>query len=426
MSSLPPDHALGELLAFVRAHSPFYKDFYAAVPPGSTRLTDYPVLDSQRFWAANTVQDNRVFTAPLTEGITFKSGGTTGQPKYSVFTHAEWRSFTDAFGQGMRRAGLQPGDRIGNLFYAGKLYASFLFIARSIEAAGVGICYPIAGDDLDEILATWRQFDLNVLAGVPTTLMKLLERLTPEDRARLRLQTFLYGGEPMFEDQIAAVQAVFPGCQVRSIGVAGVDYGELGWASPGGAPGVHHCFDASTVMELLDEHGQPIEATGQPGRIVLTNLHRRLMPIVRYPVGDQGEWLDPPGTPARRFRLLGRTEEGARIGPMTLYVDDILALLASLQRQGTDCTVQSFQLCIDHAERRDRLRLRLAVTTPQARSEADGTRVREALYAQRPMFADLIDAGVVHPLEVEWTTPAALLTNPRTGKLLRVVDRRHG
>ena len=213
MSSLPPDHALGELLAFVRAHSPFYKDFYAAGPPGSTRLTDYPVLDSQRFWAANTVQDNQVFTAPLTEGITFKSGGTTGQPKYSVFTHAEWRSFTDAFGQGMRRAGLQPGDRIGNLFYAGKLYASFLFIARSIEAAGVGICYPIAGDDLDENLATWRQFDLNVLAGVPTTLMKLLERLTPEDRARLRLQTFLYGGEPMFDDQIAAVQAVFPGCQ---------------------------------------------------------------------------------------------------------------------------------------------------------------------------------------------------------------------
>ena len=30
----------------------------------------------------------------------------------------------------------------------------------------MGICYPIAGDDLDEILGTWRQFDLNVLAGI--------------------------------------------------------------------------------------------------------------------------------------------------------------------------------------------------------------------------------------------------------------------
>ncbi len=192
------------------------------------------MLDSQRFWAANTVQDNQVFTAPVTEGITFKSGGTTGQPKYSVFTHAEWRSFTDAFGQGMRRAGLQPGDRIGNLFYAGKLYASFLFIARSIEAAGVGICYPIAGDDLDEILATWRQFDLNVLAGVPTTLMKLLERLTPEDRRApapanlfVRWRAHVRGPDRRRAGRVPRL----PGALDRR---GGVDYGELGWASPGG------------------------------------------------------------------------------------------------------------------------------------------------------------------------------------------------
>ena len=54
----------------------------------------------------------------------------------------------------MRRAGLREGERIGNLFYAGKLYASFLFIGRSIEAAGAGICYPIGGDDAEEILPT--------------------------------------------------------------------------------------------------------------------------------------------------------------------------------------------------------------------------------------------------------------------------------
>ena len=129
----------------------------------------------------------------------------------------------------MRRAGLQPGDRIGNLFYAGKLYASFLFIARSIEAAGVGICYPIAGDDLDEILATWRQFDLNVLAGAHHADEAAGAAHTRGPRAPAPAN-LLYGGEPMFEDQIAAVQAVFPGCQVRSIGVAG--WTTASWAGP--------------------------------------------------------------------------------------------------------------------------------------------------------------------------------------------------
>lgn len=418
---------LAELLAFVRTHSPFYRDFYAAVPPGETRLEAYPVLDHKAFWAANTVQGNRVFTAALTEGITFKSGGTSGQPKYSVFTHAEWRAFTDTFGGGMRRAGLHAGERIGNLFYAGKLYASFLFIGRSIEGAGVGVCYPIGGDDADEILATWRQFGLTTLAGVPTTLMSLLEKLTPTDRETLQLETFLYGGEPMFADQIAAVQQVFPGCKVRSIGIAGVDYGELGWVPPDAQPGVHSVFDDSTVLEILEDGSdEPICGLGQPGRLVLTNLQRRLMPIIRYPVGDRGEWLDPEGTPQRRFRLLGRTEEGARIGPMTLYVDDILALLASLHSAGADLGVQSFQLCVDHIERRDRLTLRLAVAAPQERSDADSTRVRDALYAERHMFPGLVDGGVLHPLAVEWIAPSALHTNPRTGKLLRVVDRRHG
>lgn len=419
-------HALADLLPFVRAHSPFYRDFWSQVPAGSTSLSDYPVLDSQRFWAANTIEHNRVLTAPVTEGITYKSGGTTGQPKYSVFTNSEWRAFTHAFGQGMRRAGLQPGQRIGNLFYAGKLYASFLFIGRSIEMADAGICYPLAGDDLEEILAAWRQFNLNVLAGVPTTFMKLLELLSPADRASLKLDAFLYGGEPMFADQIAAVQAIFPGCQVRSIGVAGVDYGELGWASPGGEPGVHHCFDESTVMELLDDNGQGIAAPGQAGRIVLTNLQRRLMPIVRYPAGDQGEWLDPPGTPARRFRLLGRTEEGARVGPMTLYVDDVRQALQALAAADPGLAIKDFQLIITHHDQRDACCLRLAVAHPEAHSAAASQRVAEKIYAARPMFADLLAQSLVHPLAVEWITLQALHTNPRTGKLLRVVDKRHG
>lgn len=426
MNVIQPLAQLQQVIAHARAHSPFYRELYASLPTHNLQMTDLPVLDSKQFWAANSVQNNRLLTAPLTEGVTFKSGGTTGQPKYSVFTNTEWEQFTRAFGQGMRRGGLQPGDRIGNLFYAGKLYASFLFIGRSIEAAGAGICYPIAGDDLDEILRTWRQFDLNVLAGVPTTLMKLLERLSPEDKAQLKLERFLYGGEPMFADQIAAVQAVFPQCQIHSVGVAGVDYGELGWCSPGSPPGTHHCFDDSTVLEILDaETGQPIEAMDTPGQLVITNLQRRLMPIIRYPVGDRGAWLDPVGTPARRFQLLGRSEEGARIGPMSLYVDDVRQALQALEQSGLALGMQGFQLLITHHAQRDACCLRLAVAEPAKRTAQEAQQVQERIYAVRPMFQDLIDQGLLHALQVQWLRTSELETNPRTGKLMRVIDRRH-
>lgn len=409
-----------EFLRFVREHSPFYRNFYKTVPVDAA-LDDYPILDSQAFWAANSIANNQVFTAPLTEGVTFKSGGTTGQPKYSVFSNSDWRAFTNAFGQGMRRAGLKAGDRIGNVFYAGRLYASFLFIGRSIEAAGVGICYPLGGDDLDEILMAWRQFDLGILAGVPTSIMKILERLTPEDRGRLRLETILYGGEPMFADQIAAVQAIFPGCQVRSIGIAGVDYGELGWVSPGAAPGVHHVFDESSVMELVDDDGQPIHHSGQPGRILVTNLKRRLMPIVRYPVGDRGEWIDPEATPARRFRLLGRAEEGARIGPVTLYIEDMRQLLQGQSIAG----MQDFQLVISHQDQRDACLLRIALAVPATGSDALAGQVIKQIYEERPLYQSSVAKRLIHPLRIEWIGLGELHTNPRTGKLLRVVDLRH-
>ena len=419
--------ALQQTLHHARTHSPFYRELYAQVAQDSTQLSDYPVLDSKSFWAANGVKNNHVMTAPITEGLTFKSGGTTGQPKYSVFTHQEWTQFTQAFGGGMRRAGLKAGDRIGNLFYAGKLYASFLFIGRSIEEAGVGICYPIGGDDLDEIMAAWRQFDLNVLAGVPTTLMKLLERLTPEDRQQLQLQSFLYGGEPMFDDQIAAVRAIFPNCKVRSIGIAGVDYGELGWSSPEGVPGVHSVFDDTTIVEILDaDTHAPITKPGQPGHLVVTNLQRRLMPIIRYPVGDCGEWMDEEGTPSRRFRLLGRTEEGARIGPMSLYVDDVRQALNELEQSSTPFGLKNFQMVIDHHDQRDECALRIAVSEPSQRTSEDAQRVVDKLFAARPMFRDLVDQQLVHKLNVQWVALDELQSNARTGKLVRVLDRRLG
>jgi phenylacetate-CoA ligase len=41
------------------------------------------------------------------------------------------------------------------------------------------------------------------------------------------------------------------------------------------------------------------------------------------------------------------------------------------------------------------------------------------------MFPDLLRQGLVHPLAVEWVGAAELEINPRTGKLKRVLDRRH-
>ncbi len=416
---------LHNLLRYVRAHSPFYRDLYAHLEAENFCLQDYPILPTADFWQANGLENNQVMTQKVVDGITFKSGGTTGNPKYSVFTNQEWHEFTLAFGQGMHRAGLQSGEPIGNLFYAGRLYASFLFIGKSIEQAGVGMCYPIAGGDTDEILQIWQQFKLTTLAGVPTTLMNMLGQMTASNRQQLNLKRFLYGGEPMFPDQIALLKTYFPECQVQSVGIAGVDYGELGWdASRNAEAGVHHCFDDSTILEIVDEAGNGIDEIGVPGILVITNLNRKLMPIIRYPVGDMGQWVDEANVPDRRFKVLGRSDNGARIGPMTLYVDDVAQLVSHINGISHLPDISNFQIVIHHFEQKDQCSLRFA-TVSGAASPEENQYITKLLYQQRPMFLELLQAKLIHAPKIEWVEVSDLSINPRTGKLLRVLDQRH-
>lgn len=44
----------------------------------------------------------------------------------------------------------------------------------------------------------------------------------------------------------------------------------------------------------------------------------------------------------------------------------------------------------------------------------------------RPMFADHVRKGLIHPLAFEWVAPDGLAVNPRTGKLVRLLDERMG
>lgn len=417
---------LQDLLQYVRTHSPFYRQLYQQVATDSVCLQDYPVLPLSEFWQANGIDDNQVMTHQPDNGITFKSGGTTGNPKYSVFTNQEWQAFTHAFGQGMRKAGLQAGEPIGNLFYAGRLYASFLFIGKSIEQAGVGMCYPIAGVDNGDIVSVWQQFNLTTLAGVPTTLMNLLSQLDTDTREQLSLKRFLYGGEPMFADQIALLKQYFPECQVQSIGIAGVDYGELGWdASLTSEAGVHHCFEDSTILEILDDNDEVIDEVGVTGRLVVTNLHRKLMPIIRYPVGDMGMWVDAAGIPERRFKVLGRSDSGARIAAMTLYVEDVAQLVGKINADKELPNVVNFQIVVAHFDQKDCCRLRFATDGTVSLSQSEHNKVVQWLYQERPMFTELLNKGFIHPLQIDWVSASELSINPRTGKLMRVVDLRH-
>lgn len=419
---------LSDLIRFARHNSTFYGDLYASLPPHADRLTDLPVVDQREFWAANTLRDSRVLTGPLSEATVYKTGGTTGSPKFSVYTRDEWRTFVTSFGQGLVDTGLRPGHRVADLFYAGELYASFLFFLDSLAHAPVdNVRLPIGGGaPLESTIPTLRELAAQVLAGTPTTLCRLAEQTLSSGVRLDSVELLLFGGEALFDDQRRLLAAAFPRAEVRSVGYASVDAGLLGRPVPGSDARVHRAFTPYSIVEILDDAtDEPVTEPGRPGRVVVTSLFRRLMPIIRYPAGDRAEWT---GTGPGHFRILGRAEEGVRVGPVSLYTQDAQDAVAAADTAGH---VVGMQLVVRRWDGRDGLVLRLA-TAPgdDAPGEVAGGRdaLAEAVVTEletvRPLYPDSVRAGFVHPLSVEWARHRDLAVNPRSGKLVRVLDER--
>lgn len=205
-----------------------------------------------------------------------------------------------------------------------------------------------------------------------------------------------------------------------------MDAGLLGRPVPGSDARVHRAFTPYSVVEILDDStGEPVTEPGRPGRVVVTSLFRRLMPIIRYPAGDRAEWT---GTGPGHFRILGRAEEGVRVGPVSLYTQDAQDAVTAADTAGH---VVGTQLVVRRWDGRDGLVLRLA-TAPGDDAPGAGTEGRAALAQAviteletvRPLYPDSVRAGFVHPLSVEWARHRDLAVNPRSGKLVRVLDER--
>jgi phenylacetate-CoA ligase len=418
-----PAKPLRELIDLARRGSPFYGDLYRDLPEGVDTLTDLPVIDQADFWTANRWPDNRLLTGPLLDAGVYTSGGTTGTPKVSPWSRTEHFDSTSAFGVGLVRAGLKPGHRVANLFYAGHLYGGFLYIEASLHNAPVdNVRLPVGGHVPDaEVAELIDSFGVHVLAGTPMKLAGVAEAVLDAGSEDNTVELLLFAGDLLFDDVRPLLHKAFPNAEIASLGYATVDAGLVAWPVPGDDVRVHEAVPDRIIVEILDEATEePITAPGVRGRVVVTNLFRTLMPIIRYPVGDLAEWVDEE---CRAFRLVGRTHEGARVANVAMAYVDVHAALLGADR---DSVISGMQLVERRWDGKDGLLLRVATLTDldDGRLAELSDRLVDAAHKARPLYPATVADGHIHPLQVEWVRPGDLVTHARTGKLVQVVDER--
>jgi phenylacetate-CoA ligase len=71
-----------------------------------------------------------------------------------------------------------------------------------------------------------------------------------------------------------------PVCEIY----ASTEFNLLAWSCA--QSGLLHICDPTVVVEVLDDGGEPV-ADGETGRAVVTALHSRMMPFIRFELGDR-------------------------------------------------------------------------------------------------------------------------------------------
>lgn len=104
-------YSVDEIIGYAREHSKYYADLYRDVPQGAS-LEELPLVDQDDFWAHCDEHGGTVATREQVDGQIFKSGGTTGNPKYSLYSAEEWETICEYSGFMLTKGGWKMVQRL--------------------------------------------------------------------------------------------------------------------------------------------------------------------------------------------------------------------------------------------------------------------------------------------------------------------------
>lgn len=341
------------------------------------------------------------------------SSGTTGIPTVIYFTRDDVDRWTDLLARSITATGACARDIFQNMMTYG-LFTGGLGLHYGAERVGMTVI-PIGGGNTKRQIQTMKDFQTTTLHITPSYLLHIHSQLEAEGvrREDLALSRALIGAEPHSENTRRKIEDLLGVQAFNSYGLSELN-----------GPGVAfeciyrkdmHVWEDAYIVEIIDPAtGQNLE-DGQEGEVVLTNLVRRAMPVLRYRTRDlaflHAEPCECGRTHRRLSRILGRTDDMLIINGVNVFPSQIEEKIMKVPEVATN-----YQIHIDKKGALDRLTVKVEIYPKLflgevARLEALRTRIRE----------ELRSSIVISPL-VELHEPGSLPVFE--GKAKRVVDER--
>jgi phenylacetate-CoA ligase len=261
----------------------------------------------------------------------FSTGGTTGKHKYIAYSFDEFEKITYYLSQIYFLGGISKNDVVANLFMSGNLWTSFIAVNKALEALGC-IILPVSGNTSIELIVEYLSvLKPNVILGIPTQILEIAKYIE-KNNLDISIEKIFYGGEVLYDNQREYLKKVLKTTLIKSAGYASVDAGPIAYQCKYLEKNHHHILTNYQFVEIVDpESNEIIKFTdNKPGEIVVTNLERFLMPVIRYKTGDLGKWVSNECKCLRSsyiIELLGRFDDWIRLASYDFYYQDFINAL---------------------------------------------------------------------------------------------------
>ncbi len=412
---------IDQYIRYAYENIPFYRERLSTYEKSATHpLHRVPVLTSDDLRTLVPPQGDSLIVGGSTEYTVFQSGGTTAMPKTTLFSHSELEKLNGPNARGFFAVGLKASDHVANLFAVGGLYMTFIHINRFLQQYGC-MNFPFSNQTSTDFIHTvTKHFQINCFTGIASVILNAVRDLAHLSRNTIQIDKVYYGGEHMYEADKREIRERCGASLILAPGYGTVDSWYLGYQCTDCPTGIFHAHDDEVYLEIVNEDSGKHCDFGEPGMLYATAYLRRLTPIVRYRVGDRAKWLKESCMCRRTtplFKLLGRGDDILRIGYDS--VDYNAVQEAVLKVPGLSGTIQMQK---ERHQGKDRLILRVETELAPAEHENKKEELLNTLLNSRPSLRDFVKKGTVWPIVIELLPHQSLPRNPRTGKLIRVID----
>jgi len=176
-----------------------------------------------------------------------------------------------------------------------------------------------------------------------------------------------------------------------------------------------HLWEDAYIVEIINpKTGKPVP-DGQEGEVVLTNLIRHAMPLMRYRTRDLAflhtEPCDCGRTHRRLSRILGRTDDMLIINGVNVFPSQIEEVIMKIPEVGTN-----YQICVEKDGALDRLIVKVELYSKMFLGEA------KQIDNLKSKIGEELKASITIKPAIELHEPGSLPAFE--GKAVRVVDTR--